>query len=138
MKSSSNSTKAPMSADSEWAKAALEFFDGIIPKDEPWDVDGQDTDGNPTTIRVPAPVSAIFLDALAKTAEGQAVALVLLDAEVTTQQTAKILKVSRPFVVSLVKNGELPSRQVGNRHRLPLKDVLDYKAANAAKRRARP
>ncbi len=87
---------------------------------------------------MPPVVSAIFLDALAKTSEGQAVALVLLDEEVTTQQAAKILKVSRPFVVSLVKNGELPSRQVGNRHRLPLKDVLDYKAANAPKRRTQP
>ena len=55
----------------------------------------------------------------------------------TTQQAASILKVSRPFVVTLVENGELPARQVGNRLRLPLQDVLNYKAANGPRRRVR-
>jgi excisionase family DNA binding protein len=45
------------------------------------------------------------------------------------------LNVSRPFVVGLIDKGALPARMVGNHRRLPLKDVLAYKADNRAKRR---
>ena len=131
-------SKAPSPADQQSAKQALQFFDDNISRTEPWAVEGNDAEGNPKTIVVPALVNAIFLDALAQTAAGQAIALVTMDMEVTTQQAAAILKVSRPFVVSLVENGELAARQVGNRLRLPLQDVLDYKAAHAPKRRMRP
>jgi excisionase family DNA binding protein len=63
------------------------------------------------------------------------VTLVPLEAEITTQQAAELLNVSRPFVVGMIDKGTLPARMVGNQRRLPLKDVLAYKAENRAKRR---
>ena len=56
-------------------------------------------------------------------------------ADVTPQQAAALLNVSRPFVVGLIEKGLLPARMVGSQHRLPLKDVLAYKEENRAKRR---
>ena len=44
-----------------------------------------------------------------------------------TQQAADILGVSRPTVVCLIDDGELPADRVGNRRRLLLKNVLDYR-----------
>ena len=61
--------------------------------------------------------------------------LVPLESEITTQQAAELLNVSRPFVVGMIDKGTLPARMVGNQRRLPLKDVLAYKAENRAKRR---
>jgi excisionase family DNA binding protein len=76
------------------------------------------------------------MDVLEETAAGKAVSLVAVEADVTTQQAAAILNVSRPFVVGLIDKGALPVRMVGNQRRLPLRDVLAYKADNRAKRRA--
>ncbi|MBM3654939.1 MAG: helix-turn-helix domain-containing protein, partial [Alphaproteobacteria bacterium] len=67
---------------------------------------------------------------------GNAVSLAATDAEVTTQEAAAILNVSRPYLVGMIDKGILPARIVGNQRRLPLQDVLAYKADNRARRRA--
>ena len=78
---------------------------------------------------------ACWMDILKETAAGHAVTLVPFEAEITTQQAAELLNVSRPFVVGMIDKGTLPARMVGTQRRLPLKDVLAYKAENRAKRR---
>jgi excisionase family DNA binding protein len=84
---------------------------------------------------LPPLVARLLMDILEETAAGHAVTVIPVEAEVTTQQAAELLNVSRPFVVGLIGKGLLASRMVGNQHRLPLKDVLAYKADNRAKRR---
>jgi excisionase family DNA binding protein len=88
-----------------------------------------------TTIDLPPVVTRLLMNILKETAAGHAVTLVSLEAEITTQQAAGLLNVSRPFVVGLIDKGTLPARMVGNHRRLPLKEVLAYKADNRAKRR---
>jgi len=85
---------------------------------------------------LPPVVARVLMEALEATEAGSAVSLVSIESEVTPQQAAAILNVSRPFVVdSLIKTGVLPARMVGAQYRLPLRDVLAYKAENRAKRR---
>jgi excisionase family DNA binding protein len=87
-----------------------------------------------TTFDLPPSVARLLLDILKETAAGHAVSLVPLEAEITTQQAAELLNVSRPYVVGMIEKGMLPARLVGNQRRLPLRDVLAYKADNRAKR----
>src|SRR5271170_823855 len=87
-----------------------------------------------TVLDLPPIVARLLMDILEETAAGHAVTVIPVAAEVTTQQAAELLNVSRPFVVGLIDKGLLASRMVGNQHRLPLKDVLAYKADNCAKR----
>lgn len=89
-----------------------------------------------TTLDLPPVVMELLADILKETAAGKAVSLVAVEREITTQQAATLLNVSRPFLVGLIEKGELPARMVGNQRRLPLQDVLAYKAENRAKRRA--
>ena len=89
-----------------------------------------------TTLDLPAAAAGPLLAILRAMGEGKPVSVHAADAEVTAQQAADLLNVSRPYLVGLVDKGVLPARMVGNQRRLPLKDVLAYKRDNQAKRRA--
>lgn len=73
---------------------------------------------------------------LSQVAEGKAVQLIAVETEVSTQQAAEILGVSRPYIVKMLDEEALPYRKVGPRRRLRLEDVMAYKARLDAQRRA--
>jgi excisionase family DNA binding protein len=68
-------------------------------------------------------------------AQGRSVALMPTDAEITTQQAAEILNVSRPHVIKLLEKGEIPYRKVGSHRRILLQDILDYESRFRSERR---
>jgi excisionase family DNA binding protein len=88
-----------------------------------------------TTFDLPPALTRLLLNILKEMAAGHAVSLVTLEAEITTQQAAELLNVSRPYVIGMIDKGTLPARLVGNQRRLPLREVLVYKAKTRAKRR---
>jgi excisionase family DNA binding protein len=87
-----------------------------------------------TTLELPAPAAKLLMRVLEEMGKGHALMLVQAEGEITTQEAADLLNVSRPHVVSMIEKGELPARLVGNQRRLPLTEVLAYKAQNRAKR----
>lgn len=64
------------------------------------------------------------MDLLTKIANGNAVSIVPVDAELTTQQAAHFLNVSRPHVIKLIERGDLPHRMVGTHRKVPARAVL--------------
>jgi excisionase family DNA binding protein len=67
-------------------------------------------------------------------AQGKAVALLPCAIELSTEQAAEILNVSRPFVAKLVDEGKLPARKVGRNRRIRLEDLMAYKKRDDAAR----
>ena len=75
------------------------------------------------------PQSAVKLicEILNQIAEGNALTLIPKHANLTTQEAADLLNVSRPFFVKLLKAGEIPYQKIGNRRRVLADDVIKYK-----------
>lgn len=80
--------------------------------------------------RVELPTSALRLlvDILAELAEGNAVKVVPVHAELTTQEAADMLNVSRPHLVKLLEEGALPFHRAGKHRRIRFADLMQFKA----------
>ena len=92
-------------------------------------------DAPDTSVNVPATVFKLFIDLLDELAKGNAVTVVPVHAEVTTQQAAELLNVSRPYLIRLLEANQIPYRKVGSHRRTRLVDVLEYQRLDEARRR---
>jgi excisionase family DNA binding protein len=78
-------------------------------------------------MEIPAAVLRLLGYILTEMAQGNAVTLTPIHAELTTKQAADLLQVSRPFLCKLLDNNEIPHRKVGRHRRIKFVDLMDYK-----------
>jgi excisionase family DNA binding protein len=93
-------------------------------------------DNHHEMIAIPPDALRLLVDMLTQLGQGRAVTVLPQRAELTTQDVADYLNVSRPYVVSLIEQGKLPARKVGTRRRVAFEDLLHYDEQQRAQRRA--
>ncbi|AKK07974.1 helix-turn-helix domain-containing protein [Corynebacterium testudinoris] len=78
-------------------------------------------------IRLSREVATVLQKVLTNVVAGRSVSVVPTSAELTTQQAANLLNVSRPHVVKLIDQDILPAHKVGTHRRIYAADVEAYK-----------
>lgn len=89
---------------------------------------------NGATIELPESIMRLLRATVPRLARGQAVTLVPVDRELTTQQAADLLSISRPYLIKLLEQGEIPYTKTGTHRRIRSIDLMKYKARRDARR----
>ena len=84
---------------------------------------------------IPRPTAIMFAQILDLLAQGRGVQIIPKEGELSTQQAAAMLNVSRPYLIGLLEADEIPFRKVGRHRRVRLEDLMDYKRQDDLKRR---
>jgi len=87
-------------------------------------------------VDLPPAVARLMLDLLQAIGKGCAVTLVPSGADLSTQQAADMLEVSRPFLVKMLETREIPHHKIGTHRRIRAEDLLAYKHRRDSKRTA--
>ena len=83
--------------------------------------------GGEPSVELPESVYALLMQILDAARQGHAISLMPITRDLTTQEAADLLGVSRPHFVKLLQSGELLFHLVGTHRRVYLKDLLAYK-----------
>jgi excisionase family DNA binding protein len=87
------------------------------------------------TQSLPVSLYEFLVKLIADLCEGQSVAIVQNDAQLTTVEGARMLGVSRQFLIKLLERGDIPHHMVGTHRRIYVRDLLAYKAKLDSNRR---
>src|ERR1051326_6370195 len=120
-------TILPSEQESRLARESGENLAGVISDETRARLRIQTASNQEVEFSLPLPAVRVLLEALNEMGQGHGVALTPVPRELTTQQAADLLRVSRPFLISeLLDKGKITFRKVGNRRRIRYVDLLRY------------
>jgi len=128
--------KLPTAEAAEQAQFALRALGKIKSRKTARTLEVKPDGGPDVSVSVPREAFDLFLEILGQMANGNAVTIVPVHAELTTQEAADMLNVSRPHLIELLSAGKIGFRRVGTHRRIRVSDLLAYRQADEAERKA--
>jgi excisionase family DNA binding protein len=129
--------REPIMATAEERRALREIEKALSRAFERWGPSHRslflDTDGE--KIELPESIFLLLRQNVSHLLKGHAVTVVPLHKELTTQEAADLLNVSRPFLIGLLERGEIPYVTTGKHRRIRFSDLIEYKKRRDATRR---
>lgn len=116
--------------DSQQAKDASRRLAAHLQEHRSFQVQLSKGDGPSEAVELPAAASRLLVDVLTQMGQGNTVTITPVSAELTTQQAADLLNVSRPYLIGLLTEGQIPFRMVGTHRRILFHDLMEYKKCN--------
>ncbi|PRI11477.1 helix-turn-helix domain-containing protein [Leucobacter massiliensis] len=126
-------TLLPEPADTALASSALHGFDEVLGAEGPVSLR---ISGQPGEVELPRAALAALATVLDSFAQGEGVTVIPNEAELTTQQAAEALQVSRPFLIGLLESGEIEHRTVGTHRRVKATSLARYLRDDDERRRS--
>jgi excisionase family DNA binding protein len=105
-------------------EAARALATALTPRGLPFSVR---CDGDHIEVELPPALGQLVLDVLTHVARGEMVTFVPYGAELTTNEAANLLNVSRPFLVAMLEEGKIPFHKVGSHRRVRACDLLAFR-----------
>jgi len=126
----------PSEADAALAKETSRVLASHLSQNAPMRLRILDDSKKESTVRLPQAAAQMLLRILEEMARGNAVTLMPVHAELTTQQAADMLNISRPSLIRLLDEGKLRFRRVGTHRRVLFEDLVQFKRESERLRRA--
>jgi excisionase family DNA binding protein len=122
-------TVSPSCLDIELAIAASEIISKFMASNpaSPLSLRVVTSEGDQAETLVPLPAFKFLADAIVEIAKGNPVAILPMQTEITIQQAAELLGVSRSFIMEQLDEGNLPYRTSGTKRIIMLPDLAEYK-----------
>jgi len=123
----------------EEQRAALESYDALAASIEQLRSENPEIEIEETEEKIRIPISALKLLAkiLKEISLGNPISIVPIATELTTQAAAEFLGCSRPHLVKLLEDGEIPFTKVGKHRRIKYEAVAKYKKDIKSKQRTK-
>ncbi|MGM0587545.1 MAG: helix-turn-helix domain-containing protein [Bacteroidota bacterium] len=120
--------KSPSQSEQRIAQEGKDSIDDILERlNTTMESVDLEVEGEPRHIKIPVSAFRFLKSILDHMAKGEGISLIPSEAELTTQQAAELLNVSRPYVVKLLEEGKIEFHKVGSHRRIKLKDLERYR-----------
>ncbi|HJT86243.1 MAG TPA: helix-turn-helix domain-containing protein [Bryobacteraceae bacterium] len=126
----------PSEADAVLAKEGSRVLASHIRDSDPIELRIAHVSSREGTVKLPVPAARLLVHILEEMARGNAVTLIPVHAELTTQEAADMLNISRPSLIQLLGEGKIGYRRVGTHRRVSLESLMKYKRRAEAARKA--
>ncbi len=82
---------------------------------------------NGKEMQIPYLISVVLCEVIKTLNYGNSITLIPMDKELTTQQAADLLNVSRPYLIKLLENNEINYRKTGSHRKILMQDLMEYR-----------